>query len=179
MTRITKHQTLHGHSSHATRGLDFLEAVAPKLGAIGEPGQPLREEDVRLLEKCASAIPSYVEDLSRCYGIMIARASVVPEPVVGSSVASVVDNLRRSVPALAEVAAWRIDAAHREWTTSEEQDDDQKIVGWLPDDDDTGRLAYLRLQRGDLERTIRELERSVSQQHSTIRTLREQLEDKK
>lgn len=74
---IDKHMKLHGHSSHATRGLDFLEAVAPKLGAMGERLSPQREQDGRLLKTCASAIPSYVEDLSRCYGAMIEARSFI------------------------------------------------------------------------------------------------------
>lgn len=81
MSYVRKHQNLHGASTHATRGLDFLEAVAPRLGTMAEMldrGAILAERDVRLLSTCASAIPSYVEDLSRCHGLMArARAALM------------------------------------------------------------------------------------------------------
>lgn len=75
MSFVKKHTERHGASTHATRGLDFLDAVAPKLGRMSEMGVLV---DRKLLETCARAIPSYVSDLSDCYGRMIeARALVM------------------------------------------------------------------------------------------------------
>lgn len=99
------------------------------------------------------------------------------EPKVTSSVQNVVDNFKSSVPALKDVAGWRIDSAHRGWSVSEDFGNDEAIVNWLPDDTDAERFTYMELQQSDLRRTIQELERYNRDLQKTIREQGEKIKE--
>lgn len=99
------------------------------------------------------------------------------EPKVTSSVENTVSNFKRSRPELAEVAGWRIDMAHREWSGSEDFGDEATLVNWLPDDDVEQRFKYMEIQQQDLRRTVAELERYNRDLQKTIREQAEKIKE--
>ena len=74
---------------------------------------------------------------------------------------NVISNLRNTDPRLITIADWRIDAAHREYSSSSDFGDDTLVFNWLPANTEDARMAYITLQMQDQNRTIAELERYV------------------
>lgn len=98
-------------------------------------------------------------------------------PKLTSSVDNVVSNFKSTVPALRDIAGWRIDMAHREWCVSEDFGNDETLVNWLPDDTDQRKLEYMEIQQQDLRRAIRELINYNSDLQIKIRQLGDQIRE--
>jgi hypothetical protein len=97
-------------------------------------------------------------------------------PSVAPHVKNIVDNLKAIDPRLKDVADWRIDHAHRHYSSSEDFGDDTKVFDWLPEDTVENSWDYIQsCQIPDLWRTIRELEKFNLEQSITIRDLRKEI----
>lgn len=71
---------------------------------------------------------------------------MVDDPTVPIGAKNVVFNLRSSLGKVLEhLEDWQVDAAHRNWSTSDDFPDENKIVDWAPSNSDKAKEAYIRL----------------------------------
>lgn len=71
------------------------------------------------------------------------------KPTIPDHAKSVVANLRRSQPNLANYDDWQIDFAHREWSISGDFPDETLVAAWIERDTPKARADYLRLTQGE------------------------------
>lgn len=79
-------------------------------------------------------------------------------PRLSSTASNVVGNLVANQPELGKFAGWQIDMASRAWAISEDYPDESKLVNWIPSNSPKNMFEYAEIQRGDLARSIAELE---------------------